>query len=143
MQVIKLMSVLLDHHKFYSNNIQEINYVGISAYEAAKDLVTTQKVDAIMTTSQSITLGTYKAIINMELKIPDDGAVFGYDDLAWMEAVNPPISTTHQPNEEIAKKACEILFSVLDNGDEPIQTYCIDSHLIIRESCGCKVDKEA
>ena len=108
-----------------------------SIFDAAKDLISTEKVDAIMTASQSITLGTYMAILSMGLKIPDDVAIFGYDDLPWMEAVNPPISTTHQPIEELATKACEILFSALDNGGESVQSYSIDTHLIIRDSCGC------
>jgi len=133
---------LLEHGMLHPNMIRETDYVGLSAFEAAKDLISTQKVDAIMTASQSITLGTYKAIVSMGLKVPDDVAVFGYDDLPWMEAVDPPISTTHQPIEEIATKACEILFHSLDNGGESIRTHCIDTHLIIRESCGCKTDKE-
>lgn len=129
---------LLEHQMLHPNMIRETDYVGLSSFNAAKDLISTQKVDAIMTASQSITLGTYMAIMSLGLKIPDDVAIFGYDDLPWMEAVSPPISTTHQPIEELATKACEILFSALDNGEEPVQSYCIDSHLIIRESCGCK-----
>ena len=78
------------------------------------------------------------AIMSLGLKIPGDVAIFGYDDLPWMGAVNPPISTTRQPIEEIATKACKILFSALTNEDESIQSHCIDTEIIIRRSCGCK-----
>ena len=128
---------LLEHQMLYPNMIRETDYVGLSALKAAVDLIKTQRVDAIMTASQSITLGTYKAIMSLGLKIPDEVAIFGYDDLPWMEAVNPKISTTHQPIEEIATKACEILFSTLEDGNKNIDSYCIDTHLIFRESCGC------
>lgn len=128
---------LLEHQMLYPNMIRETDYVGLSAHKAAVDLIKTQRVDAIMTASQSITLGTYKAIMSLGLKIPDEVAIFGYDDLPWMEAVNPKISTTHQPIEEIATKACEILFSTLEDGNKNIDSYCIDTHLIFRESCGC------
>ena len=50
----------------------------------------------------------------MGLNIPDDVAIFGYDDVPWMEVVKPVLSTTKQPITEIASKACEILFEELD-----------------------------
>jgi LacI family transcriptional regulator len=129
---------LIDHQMFHPNLIRETDFVGLSAYDAAIDLIENQKIDAIMTASQSITLGAYKAVMKMGMKIPDDVAIFGYDDLPWMEVVNPAISTTRQPIEEIATKAFEILFTELESGDKSIQSQCIDTELIIRESCGCK-----
>lgn len=128
---------LQEHGRFDPDLIRETDYVGLSAQEVAKGLIKTKKVDAIMTASQSITLGTYTAIMSMGLKIPDDIAIFGYDDLPWMEAVRPKISTTKQPIEEISAKACEILFSALEGEYTEDQTHCIDTHLIIRNSCGC------
>lgn len=129
---------LIEHQMLHPNLIRETDFVGLSAYDAAIDLIKTQKIDAIMTASQSITLGTYKAVMNMGMKIPDDVAIFGYDDLPWMEVVSPAMSTTRQPIEEIATKAFEILFAELESGDTSIQSHCIDTELIIRESCGCK-----
>jgi DNA-binding LacI/PurR family transcriptional regulator len=129
---------LIEHKSYDANLIRETDYVGLSAFDAAIDLIKTEKVDAIMNASQSITLGTYKAIKSLGLKIPEDVAMFGYDDLPWMEAVSPSISTTHQPIEEIATKACKILFSALGEKNLPIQSHCIDTKIIYRESCGCK-----
>lgn len=129
---------LIERQLFDANLIRETDYVGLSAYDAAIDLIKTEKVDAIMNASQSITLGTYKAVKNLGLAIPEDVAIFGYDDLPWMEALSPAISTTHQPIEEIATKACQILFSSMKERDFPVQSHCIDTKLILRESCGCK-----
>ena len=129
---------LLENQMLIPDLIRETDYVGLSAFEAARDLIMTQNVDAVMSASQSITLGTYKAIMSLGLKIPDDVAIFGYDDLPWMEAVAPAISTTRQPIEELAKKSCEILFSILEDGDETVRSHCLETELIIRESCGCK-----
>ena len=130
---------LMEHELLHPDMIRETDYVGLSAFDAAIDLVKTQKVDAIMAASQSITLGAFKALKHLGLKIPEDVAIFGYDDLPWMEAVSPAISTTHQPIEEIATRASEILFSELESEENENQSHCIDTQLIIRESCGCKV----
>ena len=131
---------LMEHQLLRPDMIRETDYVGLSAFDAAIDLVKTQKVDAIMAASQSITLGAYKALKYLNLRIPEDVAIFGYDDLPWMEAVSPAISTTHQPIEEMATRASEILFSELENESDEIQTHCIDTQLIIRESCGCQTE---
>ena len=104
---------LIEHQLLNPALIRETDYVGLSAYDAAVDLIKTQKVDAIMNASQSITLGTYKAVKDLGLRIPEDVAIFGYDDLPWMEVVCPSISTTHQPIEEIATTACQILFAAV------------------------------
>ncbi len=129
---------LIDNQMLHPNLVRETDFVGLSAYEAAIDLIQTQKIDAIMTASQSITLGAYKAIKKLGMKIPDDVAVFGYDDLPWMEVVYPTVSTTRQPIEGIATKAFEILFEELESGEKSNQSYCLDTELIIRASCGCK-----
>lgn len=129
---------LIEHQMLRPDLIRETDFAGLSAYDAAIDLIKTHKIDAIMATSQSITLGTYKAIMDMGLRIPDDIAIFGYDDLPWMEVLRPSISTTHQPIEEITTKACDILFGELEGGDKSIELHCINTNLIIRESCGCK-----
>ena len=128
---------LIENQMLHPNLIRETDFVGLSAYDAAIDLIKTQKIDAIMAASQSITLGTYKAIMDLGMKIPEDVAIFGYDDLPWMEVVNPSISTTHQPIPEIATKAFEILFAELESGEKTVQSHCIDTELIIRASCGC------
>jgi len=129
---------LIEHQLYNPDLIRETDYVGQSAFNAMQDLLRTNKIDAIMTTSQSIALGVFKAIMALGMKIPEDIAVFGYDDLPWMEVVEPKISTTRQPIKEIAIKSCEILFSALTNGDESIQSHCIDTEIIFRRSCGCK-----
>jgi len=129
---------LIEHHLYNPDIIRETDYIGQSAFNATQDLLKTNKIDAIMTTSQSITRGVFKAITTLGISIPEDIAIFGYDDLPWMEVVEPKISTTHQPITEIAQKSCEILFSALKNGDESIQSHCIDTEIIFRRSCGCK-----
>lgn len=132
---------LIENQLFYPSLIRETDYVGLSAYDAALDLIKTEKVDAIMNASQSTTMGAYKAIRDLGLRIPQDVALFGYDDLPWMEVVQPAISTTHQPIEEIAAKSCEILFSALKNNEKTVRSFCIDSSIILRDSCGCKAEK--
>lgn len=122
---------------FDSDLIRETDYIGQSAFSVASDLIANCHVDAIMTTSQSIAFGTYKAAINLGEKLPDELAIFGYDDMPWMEVVHPALSTTRQPIEAMASRACEILFDAMKSENSQPQIEVIPSELILRSSCGC------
>ncbi len=115
----------------------ETDYVGSSAYDLACALIREQGVDALMATSQSITMGILRACQTLDVCIPEEVAIFGYDDLPWMELTAPPLSTTQQPIEHIARRACEILFAALSAQPAPAQVEVIASRLLLRRSCGC------
>jgi LacI family transcriptional regulator len=118
--------------------IREADIIGESAFDLALDLLSSADVDAIFTTSQSTAMGAYRAARQLGRRIPDDLALFGYDDVPWMEVVDSPLSTICQPVEKIARLATELLIDCLENECELIgTTHMVESSLIIRHSCGC------
>jgi LacI family transcriptional regulator len=119
--------------------IREADFVGESAFDLALDLLSEADIDAIFTTSQSTAMGAYRAAKQIGRRIPDDLALFGYDDVPWMEIVDSPLSTIRQPVEEIARLATELLLGCLEEGSElPGATHILESTLIVRRSCGCR-----
>jgi LacI family transcriptional regulator len=118
--------------------IRETDFIGRSAFSVAYDLLSTCQVDAILTTSQSIALGTYKAVISLGKRIPEEIAIFGYDDVPWMEVVQPALSTTRQPIEDMASCAWDIMFAAMNTEDNHPQIKIIPTELILRASCGCQ-----
>lgn len=127
-----------EHNLLNINFLRETDYVGHSAYTQAKDLLENYPIEAIFTASQSIAQGAFKAAINLGRNIPEDVAIMGYDDLPWMELVNPQLSTTRQPIIAMATKAWEILEGKLNGDESEPSTFYIDSELVIRRSCGCR-----
>ncbi len=121
--------------------IRETDFAGSTATEVACELLGSATVDAVFATSQSISLGAFVAIKQMGKRIPDDVALFGYDDVPWMEAVSPALSTARQPIAAIATRACETLFARLAGKPADPQAVVIDSELVIRQSCGCEAQK--
>jgi LacI family transcriptional regulator len=70
------------------------------------------------------------------LQIPDDIALVGFDDLPFAQYVDPPLTTVHVPAPELARKASEILIQLL-GGNEPEQKqFILETHMVIRNSCG-------
>jgi len=121
--------------------IRETDFAGSSAAEITRQLLRSSTVDAIFATSQSISLGIFIAIKQLGKRIPEDIAVFGYDDVPWMEAVSPALSTARQPIAAIASRACEALFARLAGKPADSRTVVIDSELLIRQSCGCEAPR--
>jgi DNA-binding LacI/PurR family transcriptional regulator len=96
-----------------------------------------QRVDAILATSQSITMGAVKACNQLGVRVPRQLAILGYDNVPWMELTSPTISTTQQPIEQIAQRACEILFAALASEPAAPRVEVLPSQLVLRASCGC------
>jgi LacI family transcriptional regulator len=130
--------ILRDHGLYDPDLVRETDFVGETAFRLALDLMTNLNVDAIFTTSQSTAMGTLRAANHLGLRVPDDLALFGYDDVPWMEVVTSPLSTIRQPAQEMATLATELLLERLA-GREPggATMHILESSLIIRHSCGC------
>lgn len=93
---------------------------------------------ALFTGNNLTTLGALSALNTRGLRVPEDVALVGYDDVPWAMALNPPPTVVDQPAYEIGNQAAEILFERLN---EPTRDPTVDTlqpELIIRESCGAK-----
>ncbi|MCL4256266.1 MAG: substrate-binding domain-containing protein, partial [Anaerolineae bacterium] len=102
-----------------------------SAYEAMKKLLDADA-DAVFVVSDTMALGALRCIREHGLKVPDDVAVIGYDDLPVALHADPPLTTIRQPIEEQTKRAVEILTHVIELPDSPRQEVVLPTKLIIR-----------
>jgi DNA-binding LacI/PurR family transcriptional regulator len=91
--------------------------------------------DAIFTGNNLITLGALETIHKKGLKIPDDIAIIGFDDMYWSISLNPPLTAVRQPAYEIGKCAAEQLISRINNPDRPTSSMILKTELMIRNSC--------
>lgn len=132
-----ISNALREQNLYNPELTREADYIGQSSFDLAIDLIKNQKVDALMTTSQSIALGAYKAAKTLKANVPDDLAIFGYDDVSWMEVVDEPISTIRQPIKAMAERASEVLFEALRTETKSNLIEVLPSELVIRSSCGC------
>ena len=73
------------------------------------------------------------------LRIPEDIAFTGFDDVLASRYMNPMLTTVHQPTEEVGRVAAEMLFRQIENPDfaqQQPEHIRINGELMIRESCG-------
>lgn len=91
--------------------------------------------DAIFTGNNLITLGALETIHKRKLKIPEQIAIIGFDDMYWSISLNPPLTAVRQPAYEIGKRAAEQLISRINDPARPTVSIVMKTELMIRNSC--------
>lgn len=89
---------------------------------------------AIFAMSDSIAVGVYQALWQAGLRIPQDIAVIGYDNIELAQYLAPPLSTIHQPKARLAKNAVERLIARIHSAEQPTQTIALEPELVLRSS---------
>jgi DNA-binding LacI/PurR family transcriptional regulator len=72
------------------------------------------------------------------LRVPDDLAIVGFDDINQASQLSVPLTTVAQPREQIGQQACEILLGQMSGREEKPVQIVLPVQLIIRQSCGAK-----
>ena len=90
---------------------------------------------AIFTFSDFLAFGIMKALREEKLKIPDDVAVVGYDDIEFSSILEIPLTTVHMPKYRLGMEGTNMLIDEIEgkNSGKP-QKLVIKPELIVRES---------
>ena len=96
---------------------------------------------ALFTGNNLITLGALETIHRQGLKIPEEIALVGFDDMYWSISLNPPLTAVRQPGFEMGKRAAELLFQRIKDPSRPTAKVVFDAKLQIRSSCGATAIK--
>lgn len=87
-------------------------------------------------------LGFQKAVLMNGLRVPDDVAIVGFDDIRSGVTAPVPLTTVHQPNKEIGKIAVDVVLGKI-NGQKIQGQKVLKPSLIVRDSCGAKLRARA
>jgi LacI family fructose operon transcriptional repressor len=106
-------------------------------YQATlKLLALPDRPEAIFTSNGLLATGTFRALRESGLAIPDEIAFATFDDTPWAGLVEPPVTVMQQPTYEIGKTAAELLLERIQDPSRPTRQVVLQSTLVIRRSCG-------
>lgn len=107
-------------------------------YRAARALLQARTpLDALVCANDELALGVYAAASELDVPIPQDLRVTGWDDIPQAAWTAPALTTVHQPLDELGKCAGEVLWTLMQGGEIEHDTVLLTSQVMIRESCGC------
>lgn len=93
---------------------------------------------AIFVANDAQAIGCIKALKESGLKVPEDVAVMGFDDVEGGLLIEPQLSTMHVPKEEMGALAVKKMINIIENPTTNVDKTLISVELMVRESCGGK-----
>ncbi len=90
---------------------------------------------AVFTFNDMMAIGSIKAFNKLNLRVPRDISVLGYDNIFIDDLITPRISTIATPLEELGRIAVNMLLKGIKQVKEKGQKILLEPILVVRESC--------
>jgi DNA-binding LacI/PurR family transcriptional regulator len=104
--------------------------------QAATTRLLRHGVTGVICGSDVLALGAIRAVRRAGLSVPGDVSVVGYDDSAFMNCTDPPLTTVRQPIEAMGKAAVTLLVSQIENMAVYPEELLFEPELVVRGSTG-------
>lgn len=104
-------------------------------FEAMQSLLAMNaRPQAVFIGNDAMAVGAYQALYQAGLKIPEDMAIVGYDDIELARYMTPPLTTIHQPKDELGELAIDVLIHRMAEPDLQQQRLQLTPILMTRGS---------
>lgn len=91
---------------------------------------------AIFVASDMMAEGAMRALREAGLRVPQDVAIVGYDDMPNASRLAPSLTTVRQPTNRMGSLAIDTLIDIIQNPSSNKRHIVLPVELVIRESCG-------
>jgi len=96
-----------------------------------------QPPDAIFAIADLLALGALRAIRSAWLRVPQDIALAGFNDIPQAELTDPPLTSVAAPVRQMGVEAMTMLQALIA-GEQPARRQVVlPVTLVVRRSCGC------
>jgi DNA-binding LacI/PurR family transcriptional regulator len=127
--------------------IQQGDYFKESGYRAAVNLLEidpTRRPTAIFATNDDMAFGAFEAVWDRGLKIPEDVALVGFNNVEATALRRVEITTVSQRKQEMGRLAAKRLIDKIERRRGYTKPYhvVLEPRLIVRKSCGFSIRTE-
>jgi LacI family transcriptional regulator len=99
-------------------------------------LQVTPRPTAFFIASDTVALGALQAIRRSGLRVPDDVAIVGFDDVPLSDLIDPPLTTIRLPAYGLGLGAAEMLIKLIGKEEIEQPSVILETELIVRKSSG-------
>jgi len=93
-----------------------------------------ERPDAVFCFNDTLAIGALHAIAMAGLRVPDDIAVVGFDNVPAAQYAYPPLTTIEPGTDQIAKHAVDLLAARISGRTDPPREIITDCSLVVRRS---------
>ena len=112
-----------------------------SGFRAANVLLARKvRPDAIFAANDAMAIGALSALREAGLRVPEDVALAGFDDIPMARYLDPALSSVHVDISALGERAAlRLLAAVRDKGKHEHRAETLPTTLVLRRSCGAAV----
>lgn len=109
---------------------------GQRAGAALLALPAAERPDAVFAANDIMAIGLMGALLSGGVRIPEDIALAGFDDIPISRYVAPALTTMHVPIAALGEQALDALADALEEDRTDVSTTVMPVQLVVRRSCG-------
>ena len=96
----------------------------------------TARPDAVFAANDIMAIGLLGALQAAGVRVPEDIALAGFDDIPVARYVSPALTTMHVPIAALGSQALDALADALEKDSNDVSTTVMPVQLVVRRSCG-------
>src|SRR6201996_4829889 len=93
--------------------------------------------DAVVCANDQMAIGVVRTLTARGVRVPEEVAVVGFDDIFPASLTDPPLTTVHQPMRKIGERGCDRLIERITDPTLRPRVELLPAELVLRSSCGC------
>jgi LacI family transcriptional regulator len=111
-------------------------YTREGAREPARELLSRpDRPSAIFAANDLSAVSALELAHELGLRVPEDLSIIGFDDIPESAQTSPPLTTVHQPIQQMGRVAVELLLALLEDRTPEQTRITLPTALVLRGSC--------
>ncbi|YCO00501.1 substrate-binding domain-containing protein [Vibrio sp. VNB-15] len=121
--------------EFNANWIVESDFECEGGYQAFKKMVERGPLpSSIFVSNDMMAMGVINAANELDIQVPEQLSIIGYDDIHIAKFMSPALTTIHQPKYRLGQAAVDTLLRKLDDKSDEAQVVQLEPTLVERKS---------
>lgn len=116
-------------YEYYGDFNLQTGYYAARKFSMLPDMPT-----AIFAENDILAIGCIKYLLQNKIRVPEDVAVIGFDNIKLSAMYEPSLSTISMPIIQMGEEAVKLLFSVMDKNDSKNKILILKNELVVRNS---------
>jgi LacI family transcriptional regulator len=92
---------------------------------------------AVVFGNDEMAMGALAVLRQRKLRVPQDVAVTGFDDIVPAAHLRPALTTVRQPMRQLGERSIEMLLQRIADPQGPRSSVVLPTQPVLRRSCGC------